>query len=62
MREYVACAKLRSREVFIPLSHRPGHAQVAFGEAGGIIGGKLTRFHYFVSAKFRAPVRLSDAV
>jgi transposase len=40
-------AKLRSREVFIPLSHKPGHAQVDFGEADGIIDGKLVRFHYF---------------
>jgi transposase len=47
VREYVAGKKLRSREVFIPLSHRPGHAQVDFGEADGIIGGKLIRFHYF---------------
>jgi hypothetical protein len=36
-----------SMVVFIPLSHRPGHAQVDFGEADGIIGGKLVRFHYF---------------
>ena len=47
VRDYVASARLRSREVFIPLSHKPGHAQVDFGEADGIIGGKLTRFHYF---------------
>lgn len=47
VRDYVADAKLRSREVFIPLSHKPGHAQVDFGEADGIIGGKLARFHYF---------------
>ena len=47
VRGYVAGAKLGSREVFIPLSHRPGHAQVDFGEADGIIGGKLIRFHYF---------------
>ena len=47
VRDYVAVARLRSREVFIPLSHKPGHAQVDFGEADGIIGGKLTRFHYF---------------
>jgi transposase len=33
--------------VFIPLSHKPGHAQVDFGEADGIIDGKLVRFHYF---------------
>ena len=39
VRDYVAKARLRNREVFIPLSHRPGHAQVDFGEADGIIGG-----------------------
>ncbi|GMM62659.1 hypothetical protein NUTIK01_34370 [Novosphingobium sp. IK01] len=43
VRDYVAGAKLRSREVFIPLSHKPGHAQVDFGEADGIIDGKLVR-------------------
>jgi transposase len=47
VRDYVAGAKLRSREVFIPLSHKPGHAQVDFGEADGFIDGKLVRFHYF---------------
>ena len=47
VRGYVAGAKLRCREVFVPLSHKPGHAQVDFGEADGIIGGKLIRFHYF---------------
>jgi transposase len=47
VRDYVAGAKLRSRRVFIPLSHKPGHAQVDFGEADGIIDGKLVRFHYF---------------
>jgi len=33
--------------MFVPLSHRPGHAQADFGEADGYIGGKLVRFHYF---------------
>ena len=47
VREYVAEATLRSREMFIPLSHRPGHAQADFGEADGTIGGKKVRFHYF---------------
>lgn len=47
VREYVAQALLRSREMFIPLSHRPGHAQVDFGEADGYIAGKKVRFHYF---------------
>ena len=30
-REYVAVQKRRTREVFVPLSHRPGHAPVDFG-------------------------------
>lgn len=37
VRDYVAGAKLRSREVFIPLSHRPGHAQVDFGDRKSVV-------------------------
>ena len=47
VREYVRGHKLRNREVFIPLSHSPGQAQVDFGEADGYIGGHKLRFHYF---------------
>lgn len=47
VRNYVAEARRRSREVFVPLSHKPGHAQVDFGEADAIIAGKRMRFHYF---------------
>ena len=47
VRDYVAGVLLRSREMFIPLSHRPGHAQADFGEADAYIGGKKVRFHYF---------------
>lgn len=47
VREYVARAVLRAREMFVPLSHSPGHAQADFGEADGYIGGKKVRFHYF---------------
>lgn len=46
VREYVAQVTLRSREMFVPLSHRPGHAQADFGEADGYIAGKKVRFHY----------------
>jgi transposase len=38
---------MRTREMFVPLSHRPGHAQADFGEADGDVGGKKVRFHYF---------------
>jgi transposase len=47
VREYVAKSMLQRREMFVPLSHRPGHAQADFGEADGYIGGKKVRFHYF---------------
>ena len=47
VRQYVAAARLRTREMFVPLTHRPGHAQADFGEADGYIGGKKVRFHYF---------------
>jgi hypothetical protein len=36
---YVREQKRRTKEVFVPLSHRPGHAQVDFGETLGVIGG-----------------------
>lgn len=36
---YVREQKRRTKEVFVPLSHRPGHAQVDFGETTGVIGG-----------------------
>jgi transposase len=47
VRQYVAQATLRAREMFVPLSHRPGHAQADFGQADGYIGGKKIRFFYF---------------
>jgi hypothetical protein len=40
VRQYVAAVRLRRREMFVPLSHRPGHAQADFGEVDGYIGGK----------------------
>jgi transposase len=47
VRAYVAQALCRTREMFVPLSHRPGQAQADFGEADAIIAGKKVRFHYF---------------
>lgn len=47
VREYVNGMALRNKEMFVPLAHRPGHAQVDFGEADGYIGGKKIRYHYF---------------
>ena len=36
------------REMFVPLSHPPGHAQCDFGQAWATIGGERRRIHYFV--------------
>lgn len=47
IREYVHGVAMRQKEVFMPLAHRAGHAQVDFGQADGFIAGKKVRFHYF---------------
>jgi len=39
VKDYVAGSRLQAREMFVPLEHPPGHAQVDFGEAIGVIGG-----------------------
>ena len=48
--DYIREKKRRTREVFVPLSHPPGHAQVDFGEALGEIGGVQRKLHYFAMA------------
>ena len=45
---YVREQKRRTKEVFVPLSHRPGHAQVDFGETLGVIGSVECKIHFFV--------------
>jgi len=45
--DYVRDKKHRSQEVFVPLIHHPGHAQVDFGEAQAVIGGEQIKIHYF---------------
>jgi len=47
VKDYVRLARMRAREMFVPLVHPPGHAQVDFGECIGIIGGVRTRLHVF---------------
>lgn len=46
--DYVGEQRLRGREMFVPLAHPAGHAQVDFGEAVGVIGGVERKLHYFV--------------
>ena len=47
MKDYVRIVRTRSREVFIPLAHPPGHVQVDFGECVGVISGVRMKLHVF---------------
>ena len=47
VKDYVHERRLRQREVFVPLRHDPGHAQVDFGEALAEIGGVERKIHFF---------------
>ena len=48
--DYVREMKRRTREVFVPLSHPPGHAQADFGEALAEIDGVVRKIRYFAMA------------
>ena len=48
VKDYVRERRLRRREMFVPLSHPPGHAQADFGAADAIIAGVKYRAHFFV--------------
>ena len=48
VKDYVFATKQRQREMFVPLSHPPGHAQADFGEALAIIGGVERKIHFLV--------------
>ena len=47
VKDYVRERRRQTREMFIPLSHSPGHAQCDFGEALVVIGGVEQKAHYF---------------
>ena len=48
VKDYVREHRRQTREMFVPLSHAPGHAQCDFGEALVVIGGVERKAHYFV--------------
>jgi len=48
VKDYVRAATLRSREMFVPLVHPAGEAQVDFGEALVVIAGVERKAHYLV--------------
>jgi len=45
---YIRAKNLRNKEVYVPLAHDPGHAQVDFGEALVVIDGVTMKAHFFV--------------
>jgi transposase len=47
VRAYVHEHRQRLREMFVPLRHDPGHAQVDFGEAFAVIAGEKRKIHFF---------------
>ena len=47
MKDYLREARATALEVFVPLAHPPGHAQVDFGEAVAVIGGVRQKIHFF---------------
>ena len=47
VKDYVRERRRRSREMFVPLHHDPGHAQVDFGEAKAVIAGVERKVHFF---------------
>ena len=47
VKDYVHERRLRQQEVFVPLSHEPGHAQADFGEGLAEIGGVEQTIHFF---------------
>ena len=47
VKDYVHQRRQRLREMFVPLRHDPGHAQVDFGEALGVIAGEERKIHFF---------------
>src|ERR1700730_16394080 len=51
VKDYVRLARTKAREMFVPLAHPPGHAQVDFGECIGVIGAS---YMCFVSTSFAA--------
>ena len=48
VKDYVRERRRQAREMFVPLSHSPGHAQCDFGEALVVISGVEQKAHCFV--------------
>ena len=47
VKDYVREHRRRRREMFVPLTHPPGHAQADFGEAWAVIARVKQKVHFF---------------
>ena len=47
VKDYLREHRLRTREMYVPLTHPAGHAQCDFGQARAVIGGVEQAIHYF---------------
>ncbi len=61
VRAYVHEHRQRLREMFVPLRHDPGHAQVDFGEALAVIAGEERKIHFFACLVQAYPAESSEA-
>ena len=48
VKDHVRGRRRQTQEMFLPLSHPPGHAQCDFGEVLLVIGGVEQKAHFFV--------------
>ena len=48
VKDYVRENRRQTKEMFVPLSHPPGHAQCDFGQALVVVGGVERKVHCFV--------------
>ena len=47
VKDYVREHRRHRREMFVPLTHPPGHAQADFGEAWAVIAGVKQKVHFY---------------
>src|ERR687898_822065 len=47
VKSYIHDRQVSAKEMFVPLHHPAGHAQVDFGEAMAVIGGVARQLHFF---------------
>ena len=48
VKDYVREHRRRTKEMFVPLTHPPGHAQCDFGEVLVVVGGVEQKAHCFI--------------